>query len=139
MRYRCFEKTWVLRFERGEEIVSALKAFCAEHGIALAAVSGIGAADRVTIGCFKTGTKEYIRKELIGDHEITGLAGTVSTMGGRPYLHLHVTLADSDWRTFGGHLDSAVVSGTCEVVLHPIEGRLERVYDEQVGLNLLKL
>jgi len=139
MRWRRCGKSWIVRIDKGEEIVAALREFCKAHGIVLGAVSGIGATDKATIGCFKVKNKEYVKKELMGDHEITGLTGNVSTMDGEVYLHLHITLSDADYHTRGGHLNSAVVSGTCEVVIEEIEGQIEREYDDEVGLNLYKL
>lgn len=127
---------WLLRIDKGEEIVESLKRFCTDKGVRLGSVSGIGATDRVTLGLFRTGTKEYRTRDLEGDHEITSLAGNVSTMAGETYIHLHITLSDEGCRAFGGHLSSAVVSGTCELVLRTLEGEVDRAFDEDVGLNL---
>ncbi len=139
MRYRCFEHAWVLRLDKGEELVTALNGFCREQGIRLALVSGIGALQQATIGCFKVATKEYVRKELVGDYEITALTGTITSKDGVPYLHLHITVADSDGHAFGGHLDRAIVSGTCEIVLLRMQGEIQRSFNDAVGLNLMDL
>jgi predicted DNA-binding protein with PD1-like motif len=115
-----------------------LRQFCKDNGITLGSISAIGATDNATIGCFKTKTKDYVKKELVGDYEITSLTGNISTMDGQVYLHLHINLSDSDYNTLGGHLNSAVVSGTCEVIINEIRGEVEREYNEEVGLNLYK-
>lgn len=49
MDYRKFENQYVIRLDRGEEIVESLK-FVAEKKIKLAYLTGIGAAGKVTAG-----------------------------------------------------------------------------------------
>jgi predicted DNA-binding protein with PD1-like motif len=138
MEARASGKHWVIRIDKGEEIVATLEQFCREKDIRLGTVSGIGATDHVTIGLFKTRTKEYVRKEVVGDHEITGLTGNISRMKGEVYLHLHINLSDASYHTFGGHLNSAVVSATCEVVVRALDGEVDREFSEEIGLNLFR-
>ncbi len=138
MEFSKFGTNWIVRIDKGEEIVETLKQFCRENGIKLGSVSGIGATDKTTLGLFKTRTKEYLPTEITGDHEITSLAGNVSTMNGETYIHLHITLSDINYKAFGGHLTSAVVSGTCEIVIHEVTGEVDRAFDEDVGLNLYR-
>jgi len=139
MRFSRFGTTFILRIDRGEEIVAALKTFCTEQKIALATVQGIGAVDNAVIGLFEAATQEYLTTTLTGDHEITSLLGNLTTMDGKPYLHLHVTLTDSSYRAIGGHLTSAIVSGTCEIFVAVQEGRAGRRFDPGTGLNVLDL
>lgn len=139
MKFRRFGNEWIVRIDKGEEIVEELKRFCREKDIRLGSVSGIGATGRTTIGLFKTSTREYLTTELTGDYEITNLTGNISTMNGEVYLHLHITLSDGSYNAFGGHLSSAVVSGTCEITVRRMDGEVDRAFDEEVGLNLYRL
>jgi len=139
MRFRKCGSRWIVRIDRGEELVETLGRFCSEQGIGAASVSGIGAADRLVLGYFETAAKQYHSVERTGDHEITSLSGNVSTLEGRVYLHLHATVSDTACRAFGGHLSSARISGTCEVVLDPLAGAIGRKFDPEVGLNVLDL
>ena len=137
MKFKKFGNKWVVRIDKGEEIVQTLKEFCQDNKIKLGSLSGIGAADRVTVGLFNTKNKQYQSQELIGDYEITNLSGNISTMNGEIYLHIHISLADSKYNAYGGHLTSAVISGTGEIIIEEIEGEIERGFNEEVGLNLL--
>ena len=138
MDYRKFGNRYVLRLDRGEEIVGTLKKFCEDERIELGWIKGIGAVNRATIGLFDTKNRQYHSIELEGDHEITSLAGNISTLGGRVYLHLHVNLSDNDFRVRGGHLNSAVISGTGEIVIEAMTGNVDRVFNEEIGLNLYR-
>jgi predicted DNA-binding protein with PD1-like motif len=55
------------------------------------------------------------------------------------YLHLHVTLCNVEHKAVGGHLTSAVISATFEGFIDIIEGQVTREFNDDVGLNLLKL
>jgi len=137
MKIKKFGNKWVVRIDKGEEIVETLKQFCKKNKIKLGSVSGVGGIKRVTVGSFKAKTKEYFSQELTGDYEITNLIGNISTMKGKIYLHLHITISDSNNNAFGGHLNSAVISTTGEIIIEEIEGEIERKFNEEVKLNLL--
>ena len=137
MKLKKFGNKWVVRIDKGEEIVETLKQLCKKNKIKLGSVSGVGGIERVTVGSFKAKTKEYFSQELIGDYEITNLIGNISTMKGKIYLHLHITISDSNNNAFGGHLNSAIISTTGEIIIEEIEGEIEREFNEEVKLNLL--
>lgn len=130
---------YLLRIDKGEEVVASLKKFCVNNSLKLGSIVGVGAADRVTIGLFNTITKEYHNKELVGEYEITNLTGNITSKDGEVYLHLHITLGDENYMTHGGHLNECWISGTCELVIDVIDGEVGRIFDEYSGLNLWKL
>jgi len=138
MEYKKFGNTYVVRMDKGEEIVSTLKKFCQQQNIRLGSIKGIGAVDKATIGLFKTDEKKYYSTELNGSYEITSLAGNISTMNGEVYLHLHINLSDEHYKTYGGHLNSATISATGEILIEAIDGMVDREFNDNVGLNLLK-
>ena len=106
--------------------------------IRLAEVSALGAVNDVTVGVFKTDEKKYYSNQFRGAFEIVSLTGTVSTMNGEPYVHLHMSVGDETGAVFGGHLNRAVVSATCEMIVRVIDGQVDRAFSETVGLNLFK-
>ena len=136
MEYRRFGDTVVLRIDRGEEICEQLKSMALKEEIRLAEISALGAVNDFTVGVFRTGEKKYYANRFTGDHEIVSLTGTISTMNGEYYAHLHMSAGNAKGEVFGGHLNSARVSATCEMIVRVIDGRVGRTFNEDVGLNL---
>lgn len=138
MEYRRFGNKIVARIDRGEEILEKIKEIGISENIRLAHISALGAVGEVTVGVFKTGEKKYYANEFKGDFEITSLTGTITTKDGEFYSHLHMSVGDVEGRIYGGHLNKAVVSATCEMVIDIIDGAVERKFSDEIGLNLFK-
>lgn len=138
MEYRRFDHKIIMRIDRGEEIVSSLKSVCERESVKLASVSALGAVNRFTVGVFKTEEKKYYANKFEGDYEIVSLTGTVTTQKDEIYVHLHMSAGDRDGTVFGGHLNEAFVSATCEMVIDVVDGIVGREFDPEVGLNLFK-
>lgn len=138
MNYKRFGNTVIAKIEKGEEILSKVKEIALKENIKLAGVQAIGAVNRFKTGVFKTKEKKYIANEFEGDFEIVSLNGTINTMNGEFYCHLHMSAGNEKGEVFGGHLNEAFVSATCEMVITVIDGEVDRCYDEEIGLNLFK-
>ena len=136
MDYRKFDDTYVVRIDRGEEILSSLAALCEKENIFLAKVDALGAVDHAVVGVYDVGTQIYYKNEYNEPMEITNLCGTVTQQDGKPYLHLHVTLCGRDGVAHGGHANELRVSATCEMVLRLLPGQVGREKDGMTGLNL---
>ena len=136
MDHRRFGDIIVARIDRGEEILASLKAIALEEKIALANINALGAVGDFTVGVFRTAEKKYFSNRFTGDWEIVSLTGSISRMDGEYYAHLHMSAGDTEGRVVGGHLNSAVVSATCEMFITVLDGVVERSFDEDVGLNL---
>ena len=122
MDYRKFGTTYVMRLDPGDEIVEKVLWLAAVEQIKLATVTGLGAVDNVTLGIYSPDTKQFKANMFHADFEIVSLTGTITTQRSRPYAHLHMAVGDLAGRCFGGHLNRAVVSATCEMVIHIIPG-----------------
>jgi predicted DNA-binding protein with PD1-like motif len=138
MKIKKFGKKIIVRIDKGEEIVDSLTRICKENNIKLGTITGIGATNKVKVGLFDPKTKEYHATQLTDDYEIAPLTGNISTMEGNTYLHLHINLCDKNHGSFGGHLNSAIVSATCECVIDAVDGEIDREFNEEIGLNLIK-
>ena len=139
MNYKQFNNKVVVRIDKGEEVVDCLKTICKKIDIKLGSIVGIGSTDKVTIGLLNTKTKKYQSKEFTGDHEIAPHVGNITMMNGEVYLHLHITICNVEHKAIGGHLTSAIISATFEGIIDIIEGQITREYNDDVGLNHLKI
>ena len=138
MEYRKFGDTYVVRIDRGEEILASLTALCRKEDIRLAQVDALGAVDHAIVSVYDVPTKTFFRKEFNEAMEISNLCGTVSRKDGEVYIHLHATLCDTNLAAHGGHANELRVSATCEMVVRTIPGEVGRQLDENIGLNLFK-
>lgn len=138
MEYKRYGSKILIRLDPKEEVLTSIGEVCKAEGIRLGSVSGIGAVNKATVGLFNPAIKEYFSTTLERDFEITSLAGNVSEMNGELYLHLHVNLADIEHKTYGGHLNEAIVSATAEICIDVFDGTTDREFSETIGLNLLK-
>jgi len=132
-------ESYLVRLERGEEVLSSLADFAAEHVIGAGTILGIGALENVILGYYELATKTYHRKEFSGEYELVNLTGNFSLVDGHPFPHCHVTLGGVNYETIGGHLFQGRVAITCELTVIPFPVTIQRQHDDEVGLNLWDL
>ena len=138
MEYKRFNNTIIARIDKGEEILDKIKELSLKENIKLASVSALGATNEFTVGVYKIDEKKYYSNEFKGNFEIVSLTGTINTMDGEFYTHIHMSAGNDKGEVFGGHLNKALVSATCEMVINVIDGQVDRYHDEEIGLNLFK-
>lgn len=138
MEYRRFNNTIVARIDKGEEILDKIKEISLKENIKLANVNALGATNEFIVGVFKVDEKKYYSNEFKGNFEIVSLTGTINTMDGEFYTHIHMSAGNDKGEVFGGHLNKAMVSATCEMIINIIDGEVDRKFDEEIGLNLFK-
>lgn len=137
MDYRKTERGYLLRIDRGEELIATLTAFLAKMEIRCGAFTGIGAVDDPELGLFTMKTREYLRRRFAGEYEIASITGNVTTLEGVPFPHVHGVFTDVSCTAIGGHLFEAEVAVTCELDIVVHEGEVKREPDEVTGLNLM--
>lgn len=138
MEYQNFGNTMVVRLDKGDKIAeSLLKAVKAER-LTAASITGIGAVDDFEVGVFDLEKSDYNRIRYTGNHEINALVGNLTTKDGAPYLHLHITCTNQDGKVVGGHLLDGSISLTAEIFLQPFDAKIERKYDETLGINQIR-
>ncbi|PKK40051.1 hypothetical protein ABB02_00556 [Clostridiaceae bacterium JG1575] len=133
------ENTWILRLNKGEELLEQVTAFCTKEAIRLGTFTGLGALEEVEMGLFLHDEKTYQSKTWTGAMEIIALHGNITTKDGALYLHCHMGIGDEALTMHGGHLNRAIINPTCELFLTSYEGMVDRFFDAETGLNLLAL
>lgn len=121
-----------LRLSPGQDLVLALKEWTNTHHIEAAAiVTCVGSLRESHLRLANRDSGSRFHQKM----EILGLSGTLSPDG----PHLHISLADGDGRTIGGHiLDGCLVHTTAEIVLCTLPGlRFGRRLDESTGYREL--
>ena len=133
------ERTFVVVFDAGEEVVSDLTGFAKLNGLLAASFTAIGAFSDVTLGFFDYESKTYKEIPVNEQVELLSLIGNVADYEGEPRLHAHVVVGKRDGTTYGGHLLKAHVRPTLEVVVVELPQFLQRKIDRDTGLPLIRL
>ena len=134
------EKTYALIFATGDEVKAGLLAFARENGLAGSHLTAIGAFSDVTLGYFDWQRKEYRKIPVREQVEVLSLVGDIARKeNGEPEVHAHVVVGKADGTAWGGHLMEAHVRPTLEVILVESPGHLQRQYDPETGLALIRV
>lgn len=140
MEYKRFGNTILVRIDMGEEIMEEMKRVALLECVTLAEVNALAALSEMTVALYDVENRKFISNPVSGPLEVVSCHGNITTMGGEYYAHVHMSAANAEGAVFGGHLVSAVVSGTCEMFLRVVDGAIDRFHDEkETGLNLWKL
>ena len=133
------EKVFLIRLDRGEEIVTSLLKFIQEKKLKGGFLFGIGAVDKAKLAHYSVSKKRYTEKEFRLPFELTSLQGNLAFLMGKPLLHLHATFAKKDFSLLGGHLVEARISGTGEIIFFPFTKKQLKAFDQETGLNIFKI
>jgi hypothetical protein len=155
MKIRDAGTGFVLRLERGEELIATLTDFCERRGLRNAVFQGIGAVERVQIGYYDLRKREYFFRSESGVFEVASMQGNVALVypegtrgvegpstglgAGKPFIHAHAVLSrcDESLECIGAHIKEAYVAVTLEICMTVLESSIERKLDDDIGLKLL--
>ncbi|MFU0782645.1 MAG: DUF296 domain-containing protein [Thermoanaerobacterium thermosaccharolyticum] len=128
------------RFKYDNDLLQEINTFITSENIRSGEIRIIGAVKKARFGYFNQSTKEYKFIEKNEHMEILSAIGNISLKNGKPFPHVHITLADKDGNVFGGHLMEGTKIFAAEFVIVDYgENSLERVDDEFTGLQLWNL
>lgn len=109
-------ENYTFRLPSGQDIFDSIESFVKANNIKAGCVlSAVGSLTRAVI---RHANRSFFT-EYNGHFEIVSMTGTVSLYGS----HLHISIADGDGKTFGGHLVSGCrIYTTAEIVLAVFPG-----------------
>jgi predicted DNA-binding protein with PD1-like motif len=104
-------QNYTFRLRPGQDLMDSVQAFVMKQHIQAGCVlSGVGSLIHARIRF----ANQIYNSDLEGPFEIVSITGTVSVHGS----HLHLSVADGEGRTIGGHLvEGCQVYTTAEIVI----------------------
>jgi predicted DNA-binding protein with PD1-like motif len=132
-------RTYALIFETGDEIASTLKQFAKDHELAGSSFKAIGALSDAKVDWFNWETKKYeTAADMDEQIEVLSLIGDIALHDGNPEVHAHMVVGKRDGTAHGGHLLEAHVRPTLELILTEAPEELQKKYDPESGLALIR-
>jgi uncharacterized protein len=131
---------YMLRLERGEDVLPAITDFCKRKGILSGSFRAIGAVEDARIGFYNLAEKKYGDITYSEAREVASMTGNIAQVDGAPFIHAHAVLTDmTKNESIGGHVFEAKVAVTLEVHLVAFNESISRELDADIGLKLLSL
>ena len=127
-------KSTAVRLCPGDDLKSQLAKLASDNRLRAASViSAVGSLTKATLRL--AGGSES--KTFQGKHEILSLTGTLSIDG----IHLHMSLANSNGQTIGGHLmEGCTIFTTAEIVIVELNDLVfKREFCEDTGFTELNV
>lgn len=132
-------KTLVVILDTGDEILSSLKSVAQAEHLAGSSFKAIGALSEVELGWFNWESKKYQTAVKLKEQvELLSLIGDIALKDGKPQVHAHLVIGRQDGTAHGGHLVSATVRPTCEIVITESPKHLQKEIDPESGLALIR-
>ncbi len=126
----------IVQFEKGDEPIALLTALAEERDCSFT-FSMIGGCSEVELAYYDIDTKAYASKTHSARNiEVIVITGNVAWFEGHPWTHAHGVFGDDDHHTFGGHINSLIISATGETAIEWLPVKLEKKTDPASGLKL---
>lgn len=110
-------KSYLIVLYRGDDILSGMTEFAEKLNIRFAHFSGIGAISSGRLGSYDRERQMYHIIPIKGQAEITSFIGNIAVYNGKPVVHVHMSVSQSDGTMRGGHLFNAIVWPTLEIIV----------------------
>jgi uncharacterized protein len=129
-------RSMLVRLDHGADLMDQISELAVDEGIQTGAFSVLGALIQAEIAFYDQESHEYSALLVEENAELVSCTGNVSIREGKPFVHAHVVLADSDGKTTGGHLLHGKIFAA-ELFLIELLGKpMVRENDQTTGLYL---
>ena len=126
----------VVLFEKGDEPIALLAALAGERDRSFT-FSMIGGCSEVKLGYYEIAKQDYLVETFTSQNfELITVTGNVAWYEGKPMVHAHGVFGKEEYKTFGGHIMSMIISATGETVIEWLPVKLEKKIDSASGLKL---
>lgn len=130
----------LVRMDDGEGLFEDLERVAEDYGLSSGIiVCALGMLRKVELGYFTYPREvgKYLFKQFSGPFEVVSLKGSLALREDKLVPHIHVVLADEEFKCIGGHLSKAEVNATLELFILVPKKRFVRKLDEKTMLNIL--
>tara|TARA_B110000196_G_scaffold212004_1_gene181845 strand:+ start:1191 stop:1622 length:432 start_codon:yes stop_codon:yes gene_type:complete len=135
VKYRKIGEKIFVSLQTGDLINKSLTEISVKENISNAWINGIGAIDSVEVGYMDVVNKKYQKRNFNDNYELISLIGNITIKDGVPFVHTHITFSDTEYKVFGGHLFDAKITATGEIILTVADSKIDRQFNENVGIH----
>jgi hypothetical protein len=133
------QRTFALIFDTGDEVMQTLQHFAEENRLLGSHFTAIGAFSEATLAYFDWQKKKYIDIPVHEQVEVLMFSGDIAEQDGKRKVHAHAVLGTSTGDARGGHLKTAKVRPTLELILTESPAHLRKQVDPETGLALIRI
>lgn len=129
----------IIKLKRGDKVVKTIESELEKLDITSGFLWGLGAISEAELMSYKLENKKYSSKIFKGSFEVVSFSATITKgIDKKVMIHPHIVISDDKFNCYGGHLKECTVAATLEVSILESEQNLERYFDKNIGLNLIK-
>jgi predicted DNA-binding protein with PD1-like motif len=112
----------LLSLDTGSDLYETVTDYVVEHDIRAASVAFIGAVRRARLAWWDQQEEAYRGFAVDEPMEVVSGLGSVSEADGRPFVHIHVSLADREGHLIGGHVEPGTEVYAMEITIQELVG-----------------
>ena len=101
-------------------------------------LAGLAQSTNLPPGVYNTAEKRFSPNTFRGAYEIVSLTGTISTMNGKHYSHIHMSAGDGHGPCVRRAFEPRHHQRHRRAVIRILNGQVDRAFDAQTGLNLFR-